>query len=104
MGSLVFVSRATATAFAAGVDADLGLPLNGVRMGSGTHVSIAQGRTVRYAPPRKHRTLTLWAYPEDPIVATIETRVAVPGSATRRTLDATWRDATDDDRGPDPEI
>jgi len=91
MAHLVWADRPTAKAFSDAIDADFGFPTLGCRMGGGIHVSVAQGRTARYASVDKHRTLSQWAYQEDPVIVAKEVRVPI-GVATRQTLDATWDD------------
>ena len=100
MAHVVFTTRSALDAFSAAVDSDRRLPVDGVRMGGGVHVSRADGRTTRYAGTLKHRTLSRWAYPDDNVVA----RIATPGGATRQTLDATWDDAVVSLIAPPPDI
>lgn len=94
MSHVVFTVRADLSTFAAAVDAARGIPINGVRMGSGIHCPPADARTTRHQGYLQHRTLPRWAYLEDPAVLEAEGRVPIPATGTRQTLDATWNDAS----------
>lgn len=108
MAHLVFTNRLVAEGFSADIDTVLGYPRDGVNIGRGPHVPPSLGRTLRHSTVRKHPTLNQWAYEEDPVVIHMETRVPVPGTATRQTLDATWEENRPGRptglRAPDPEI
>jgi len=89
MAHVVFPAQSLADAFSAAIDADFGYPLHNIgAVGDSTPI----GLTTRYAATLKHRTLTLWAYPYDPVIAGKSGRVP-PGRAPE-TIDATWNDAT----------
>jgi len=98
---LVFTSQAEVDAFSSGIDADFGYPLPNVVCPGG--VRVARGQTTRYTATLKHRTLSQWAYREDPVVAGKEARVPI-GTATRQALDATWADATSNFRAVEPDF
>lgn len=90
MVHIVFASRPQATKFASDVDAELGLPLDGVDMGPGPHAPKALTRSVRFAELRKHPVRSEWAYPDMPLIKGKRDRVPVPPGAVVKELEPDW--------------
>jgi hypothetical protein len=90
---IVFTSQAQANRFAADIDAEMGYPRDGVRMGPGRHAPLAACRTLHFAVPIKHPTRSEWAFPDEPVVQGKRGRVPLPGGAVVKELEPDWRPA-----------
>ena len=89
MNYVVFVSLVQANRFSADVDADIGYPKVGVRVGGGVHVS-PPFVTQRHGTIEKHPARNEWAYPDDAPVVARRGRVPLPPGAQSREKTPSW--------------
>ena len=89
MNYVVTATQADLTRFSADIDADIGYPKAGTRVGGGIHVE-PLFVTQRHGDILKHPSLSQWAYPDDAPVVARRGRVPLPASATSKVLPADW--------------